>query len=254
MINNKLLVYTALFGDYDDLIDPKEKYEGCDFICFTDQHHLTSDIWDIKLIEKCDLPPNLMNRKYKILPHLYLSKYEQSLYLDANIMVLKNPLELANKYLIEYDIAMPKHFERNCLYEEAKECVILGKSKFGQTIKQIGEYQKKGFPQNYGLGENNILLRKHNSENVIKLMNDWWNELLTHTHRDQLSFAYVLWKNGKEYRFMEESSRDGNGFYEYVSHNFFSNRSLFERICDSIRIRSMRIIINSLLIYRIIKP
>lgn len=46
-MKNKFVVYTALFGNYDDLIDPKENYEGCDFICFTDQKHLTSDIcWD----------------------------------------------------------------------------------------------------------------------------------------------------------------------------------------------------------------
>jgi len=67
-MKNKLVVYTALFGDYDDLIEPKEKFEGCDFICFTDQKHLTSDIWEIRLVEECDLPPNMMNRKYKILP------------------------------------------------------------------------------------------------------------------------------------------------------------------------------------------
>jgi hypothetical protein len=28
-MKNKLVVYTALFGYYD-LIDPKEKFEGCD--------------------------------------------------------------------------------------------------------------------------------------------------------------------------------------------------------------------------------
>jgi len=43
-MKNKLVVYTALFGDYDNLIEPKEKFEGCDFICFTDQKHLTSDV------------------------------------------------------------------------------------------------------------------------------------------------------------------------------------------------------------------
>jgi hypothetical protein len=30
MPKNKLVVYTALFGDYDDLIEPKEKFEECD--------------------------------------------------------------------------------------------------------------------------------------------------------------------------------------------------------------------------------
>jgi len=30
-MKNKLVIYTALFGDYDDLIEPKEKFEGCNF-------------------------------------------------------------------------------------------------------------------------------------------------------------------------------------------------------------------------------
>lgn len=61
---NNFVVYTALFGDYDNLIDPKEKYEGCDFIYFTDQKHLKSDIWEIRIVEDIDLPLNMMNRKY----------------------------------------------------------------------------------------------------------------------------------------------------------------------------------------------
>ena len=27
MVNTKLVIYTALFGDYDDLLEPKEKFE-----------------------------------------------------------------------------------------------------------------------------------------------------------------------------------------------------------------------------------
>jgi hypothetical protein len=133
-MKNKLVVYTALFGDFDDLIEPKEKFEGCDFICFTDQKHLASDVWEIRLIEECDLPPNMMNRKYKILPHLFLSQYEWSLYVDANIAILSNPMDLANKYLSKYDMAVPKHFARDCVYDEAKECVILGKTKYDETL------------------------------------------------------------------------------------------------------------------------
>lgn len=217
-MKSKLVVYTALFGDYDDLIEPKEKYEGCDFVCFTDQKHLRSDIWEVRLIEKCDLTPNMMNRKYKILPHLFLSEYEWSLYVDSNIAIIGNPLDLAIKYLSHYDMAVPKHFARNCVYEEAKECVILGKIKFEETKKQMDSYEKEGFPKNFGLGENNILIRKHNSKKVMILMNDWWNELNTQTKRDQLSLAYVLWKKGEKFNFMDESAR-GSDFFRIKLHS-----------------------------------
>lgn len=216
-MKNKFVVYTALFGDYDDLIDPKENYEGCDFICFTDQKHLKSDIWEIRLIEECDLPLNMMNRRYKILPHLFLSEYEWSMYVDANILIRKNPFELAEKYLSKDDFVMPKHFARDCVYDEAKECVILGKTKHDETKKQMDFYKKQGFPKNFGMGENNILLRKHNSDKVINVMTDWWEELNTQTKRDQLSLAYVLWKNGEKFCFMDESAR-GDMYFRIKLH------------------------------------
>lgn len=241
-MKNKLVVYTALFGNYDDLIEPKEKFEGCDFICFTDQKHLTSNIWEIRLIEECDLPTNMMNRKYKILPHMFLNEYEWSLYVDANIAILCNPMDLAKKYLSKYDMAVPKHFARECVYDEARECVILGKTKYDETKKQMDKYKNEGFPKNFGLGENNIIFRKHNSDNIIKLMTDWWEELNTQTKRDQLSLAYVLWKNGENFNFMDESAREGKGYFEYVLHNEFKDRSLLLKIKDKIMITIKRLV------------
>ncbi|WP_321345695.1 glycosyltransferase domain-containing protein [uncultured Draconibacterium sp.] len=242
-MNNKLAVYTALFGNYDDLIEPKEKYQGCDFICFTDQKQLTSEIWDIRLIDKCDLPPNMMNRKYKILPHMFLSEYEWSLYIDTNIAILDNPIKLAKQYLTKYDFIVPKHFARDCIYEEAKECLIVGKTKYNETRSQISKYKNEGFPANFGLGENNILLRKHKSKNIITLMNNWWNEVNTQTKRDQLSLAYVLWKNEETFHYMTESSREGAGYFEYIFHNEFRSRNLLQKVKDSLRVRLMSKII-----------
>jgi len=241
-MKNKFVVYTALFGDYDDLIDPKENYEGCDFICFTDQKNLKSDVWEIRYVEDIDLPLNMMNRRYKILPHLFLSEHEQSLYVDTNIAIIDNPLELANKYLNQYDMALPKHFARDCVYAEAKECVILGKTKYDETQKQMDKYKNEGFPKNYGLGENNILLRKHNNDNVIKLMNDWWEELNSQTKRDQLSMAYVLWKNGEEFNYMDESARVGLGYFEYMLHNESKNRNFLSKAKDKIKITIKRLV------------
>lgn len=246
-MKSKLAVYIALFGDYDDLIEPKEKYQGCDFICFTDQKHLTSDIWEIQLIENCELTPNMMNRRCKILSHLFLSEYEWSLYVDANIAILGNPLDLATKYLTKYDMVVPKHFARDCIYKEAKECLIVGKTKYYETKKQIVKYENEGLPAKFGLGENNIIYRKHNSKKIINLMNNWWDELNTQTKRDQLSLAYVLWKNGERFCFMDESARKGLGYFEYINHNSFRNRNFLQRAKDSLRVRIMAKVIHFLI-------
>lgn len=217
-MKNKLVIYTALFGDYDELIDPKKNYQGCDFICFTDQKNLKSDIWQIKIVDKIDLPPNMMNRKYKILPHLYLKEYEWSMYIDSNIAILANPYELASRYLSNHDFVVPQHFARDCIYQEAVECISLGKANSSEVLNQISFYKDQGFPEKFGLGENGILLRCHNKDNVIKIMDDWWCELTSRTKRDQLSLGYILWKNERHFKFMKENAR-GNKYFKIKLHS-----------------------------------
>jgi hypothetical protein len=242
-MKNKFVVYTALFGDYDNLIDPKEDYVGCDFICFIDQKNLKSDIWDIRIVEDIDLPLNMMNRRYKILPHLYLSEYEQSLYVDTNIAIIGNLLELAKKYLDKYDFAVPKHFSRDCIYKEAKECVILGKSKLQETKKQMQRYKIEKFPKHFGMGENNIIFRKHNKDKIIKIMNEWWNELSQETKRDQLSLAYILWKNRSTFNFIDETARGGNGYFEYENHKLEKTIPFLDKVQRKIKINFRKIFV-----------
>jgi hypothetical protein len=87
-MSKKIVIYTAVFGNnnYDAL---SSNLPGFDFICFTDKKK-ESSTWKIKLV-KADLSPEVLNRKYKILAHKYLKKYDVSLYIDANIKILKNP-------------------------------------------------------------------------------------------------------------------------------------------------------------------
>ena len=61
--------------------------------------------------------------------------------------------------------------------------------------EQVNYYKSQGFPEKYGLGVMGAIFRKHNDSAVIKVMEDWWDENVRFTNQDQLSFAYVCWKN-----------------------------------------------------------
>ena len=50
MGEKKICVYTCITGSYDDL-QPVEKEEGIDYICFTNNQRLKSDFWTIIYIE-----------------------------------------------------------------------------------------------------------------------------------------------------------------------------------------------------------
>ena len=69
---------------------------------------------------------------------------------------------------------------------------------------QINKIKNDGFPEHYGLSENNILIRKHKDPTIIKFMKKWWKMVKKGSKRDQLSFIYISWKyNFKNFIFID---------------------------------------------------
>jgi hypothetical protein len=246
---NILVVYTALFGDYDDLIDPPEKFKGCDFVCFTDQNHLKSDVWEIRVVEECDLPPNMMNRKYKINPHLFLADYRVSLYIDSNIRLLSSPFGLVSKYMLESNLSAPMHPLRVCLYEEGAACLSSNKAPKERILSQLETYQHKGFPKSYGLTEMNIIIRKHLHKDIVRLMELWWLELNTQSQRDQLSFMYVVWLEDLKFKKMKENARTINPYFFGECHRsctfIYKIRRKLKKMVHNV-IRSLKFLVKNI--------
>ena len=61
------------------------------------------------------------------------------------------------------------------------------------------------------------ILRRHNSEDVRRAMEYWWNELKNNSRRDQLSFNYSAWKNKLDFIYIEGDSRD-NKYFLHTPH------------------------------------
>jgi hypothetical protein len=238
----KWVIYSALFGDYDRIVDPDHAWPEFDFICFTDQKGLKSKVWKFVFVRSEGESPVLLNRKYKILPHLFLSQYEVSLYLDVNIRPLKNPSELIERELKDKDFFLPGHTLRNCLYEEAKECIIFKKSGFQDTMSQLTRYSNDGFPRKFGLSENGIMFRRHHAPLIISLMEQWWAEFGKGSKRDQLSLPYVFWKNDQQLPLGEFSADDQINFKKFP-HSKELN-SFLGKLKLSLMVRSRRIYFN----------
>lgn len=239
---NRIVIYTALFGNYDNLIDPPHNCNDCDFICFTDQKHLKSKIWEIRFIDICDLPSNLMNRKYKIMPHLFLKEYENSIYIDSNIALLSNPVKLFNKYITEKKlIAAPRHLTRDCVYKEA---IVVREKKMVPLENlnlQLEFYKNEGMPQNCGMNEMNVIFRKHNEISIIKAMELWFSLITKYTARDQLSFPYVKWKLDLRVETVKESTREINGYYFAMPHK---NSAIVDKIKINFKYYISRMILH----------
>lgn len=195
---NKKVVYTCITGNYDRLKDPKYINGDFDYICFTDSKNMSSTVWDIRPLpaETEGLSQIKKQRYVKINAHKVLPEYELSIWVDGNVDILGD----LNQFIegVKKDgvsIYVPQHPVRKCIYDEAKIVIASRKDSKDVVNKQIERYKSDGFPADYGLLQSNIMLRMHNSEDCIRFMDAWFDELRDGSRRDQLSFNYVLWKN-----------------------------------------------------------
>lgn len=223
----KKVIYTSISGDSHYLHDPEVITPDYDYICFTDSDAYTSDIWNIQKVIPLYNHGGLNNRKYKLLPHRFLSKYNFSIYVDGDLKITSDLTPLADSYIPDpmnqTVIAALDHSlcgvnvtgdlnSRNCVYDEASFIKWLGdnhprkeyKDNIHDIVSQMDSYKKEGYPAKNGLARTSILIRNHNNPEVIKVMEDWWLELKYRSKRDQLSFPYVCWKNQFNYTFISE--------------------------------------------------
>lgn len=193
----RLVVYTALFGDYDDLFLPTpEQAKSCDFVVFTDQPDVPPP-WRRAAV--CYAAANLFkqNRFYKLLPHRLFPDYEWSLYLDGNIDLRMDPVEFLDRYCRPgVDFLLFRHPRRASILEELAACIEMRKDDAELMVRQVAEYFEDGFQHAFALTENNVLLRRHNDPALMLLSEAWWREIKSKSQRDQLSLSYVIEKMG----------------------------------------------------------
>lgn len=227
------VVYTAVFGNYD-LVPTVNPDWDCDFVCFTDNPDHVSPGWKIVIVQLNGELPAQANRRYKMLPHKYLSSYERSLYVDGSIRIVADPSPLFSKYLDNGVIAIPKHQDRNCAYAEARLCIKEGRVNKEITEQQMARYAADGFPEKFGLTENGIIFRRHYDQKVIMLMESWWGEYCSGGRRDQLSLPYLIWKKNIGVALMAETARNNNKYFRITLHNSLRRSSFVGRLVDHI--------------------
>ena len=232
---NKKVIYTAIFGTEYYLHEPEIPIEGYDFICFTNDPNLKSDVWDVRQVttiyKEADGALTRNARKYKSLPHRYLKEYDISIWMDGDLKITDNIDLLTQEHLKENKLALLDHSlcgmtttgnlnRRSCVYDEAKFIKWAGdnhprksyKDNINVILSQMERYYKEGYPANNGLARTSVVFRKHNDPQVIKTMERWWEEMKYGSRRDQLSFNYSAWKNNLSFKYIQEDIDDNKWF------------------------------------------
>lgn len=196
MDKNNNVIYTCITGGYDVLNDPIKTTEGFDYVCFTDNLNVNTNVWELRpLPMETEGLSNVKKQRYvKINPHKVLPEYETSIWVDGNLDLYGGINKFVEEQCKDSIICIPKHPVRNCIYDEMIAIYKSKKDTMEKMKPQADRYMAEGFPKHFGLVQTNIIYRKHNNPEVVALMNLWWSELKNGSHRDQMSFNYAVWK------------------------------------------------------------
>ena len=194
---SNLAVYTVVMGDEFELPIVDGPIQGVDFICFSNRKLDPKGIWDIRIVDPllpADLPRS--SREYKIRPHVWLSDYSQSLYIDTKVKLIGNPIDFWNS-LIQYHsnnvLGLFEHSYRETLRNEFREVSQLNLDEGYVLEKQLSFYEaffkeKLSAKPLWG----GIIARRHNEFDCVKAMDDWYANVLAYARRDQLSLPVAV--------------------------------------------------------------
>ncbi len=191
----KGVVYSAITGEYDDVKEPDIVNPDFDYILFTDNENIKSDIWDVRRIDNPEgLDEVRLARRIKIMGHEYLPGYDFSIWIDGKMQIIGDIKEYIQKYRQREPMLLFSHYINDCAYMEAETCLAMNKDSAEIMKKQMDRYRREGYPEKNGMVDSCVLIRDLRNDKLKRVMETWWNEVKEGSRRDQLSFNYACWK------------------------------------------------------------
>jgi len=238
----RIIVYSVLVGDYEDVKEPEHLDPEARYILFTDNLALKSDRWEVVHFDTQGLSPRRASRLPKLLSHRYLPEHDISIYLDASLTIVERDVSrMAHDALHGHDIAAYPHFERDCVYDEIETCVRLGKTSRTKSELFRQQLSAESFPRRWGLVENAFLVRR-NTDAMRDLNEAWYDLFSTYAERDQFYLMYLFWKRNLPYAVISNSSNFRKSPYvRFTQHNATVAQAVSD-VADELQPASSRLI------------
>ena len=233
----RTLVFTAIFGGYDELKQPQPQDVPCDFVCFTDSHWPRwVGNWRIYRVKSdSNLHPRIQAKRFKIqsheiLPHGRLAfaydaiaalrrRYGSSIWVDGSIAIKSSAFarDMTNS-IGQSGWALFQHPDRECIFEEAAVSEQMSKYQGLPIRAQVEHYRRSGVRPKGGLWACGVIARREPLRKGLRELNDaWWAENLRWTYQDQLSLPFVLEKKNERVDVIHGSVWN-NRWFDYIEH------------------------------------
>ena len=225
----RIAVYTTVLCGRDSLREPGcGRVPGVDFICFGDTPPNTQrTAWQFRPAAKISGDPRMVARFYKLNPQLLLPDYDWWLWIDGSMRVRQNPAEMVAS-VKRADIITFRHRSRACAYDEGRRCINDKRAPFEDVMRQLEDYRKRGLPEQFGLYETGVLLRR-NCRDTVVLNAEWWAEVQKHTVRDQISLPMVQFELGLPIN-MFDGDIGSNYWCDHLPHPYMAHPAHFAEI------------------------
>ena len=188
----KIVVFTALAGEYDELKPPLQISENVDYVYFSEKEIPGLSVWKHRPFDYFDFEPSRTARFVKTHPHIYFKNYDWAIWIDANIQLNCMPEDLIHDHNDKNNLILFEHPYRDCIYQEGHECIKRNKDTSNLLSEQLKRYERANFPAHAGLYETGVSIFKPKDTVTIELMNIWWREILMGSKRDQVALPIAL--------------------------------------------------------------
>lgn len=221
----RLVIYTVLTGSKEPLGNPlTELPPGAssdlelDFVCFTDNRSLQSDVWTFRYLDQLPLPPEKLSRRPKAMPAEYLPEWEYSLYID-NIVQFKRLPQASDLHSERpYVFKLFQHPTRSDPLQEAEAILQVGYEKAERIANQLDFYAKlMPLESITPLSTCTVMLRQHGHPLVQRFGQVWWEQILTFCKRDQMSFDFALKWSGAAVEYFPGTMNASDLVYKTVN-------------------------------------
>jgi GT2 family glycosyltransferase len=189
-----IAVYTAITGQYDNVLFHRHLMPIADYYLFADGEVDTRFIYKHQPAPYFEEDPTRAARFVKTHPHILFPGHRIAIWIDGNILINDDLSELIERFdQSGLPVAAVPHPLRSSVHAEAKECAKRSKDDSQTIDAQIARYKLEGFDCN-DLVESNFMMFRLDHPKLAEFLNAWWAEIESGSRRDQLSFNYAMRK------------------------------------------------------------
>lgn len=192
----KVVVYSALIGNYDIPKLPETINNDWDYVLFSDNELSGEHVFEVRKPEVFFPDKTRIARYIKTHPEEFFSEYEYSVWIDSSILIRGEHLSQTIEECIRSGalVVCNPHPKRDCILQELEACIAANKDDAVIMTQQVNRYYKEGLSKPTGMYATGLLIRRHNDEKVKLFDSIWWDEIEKGSKRDQLSVMYALKK------------------------------------------------------------